>query len=129
MTSNTVNGVQVLKLRSNGTELPIIDGVGTAQAVIWPGMGATERSINCVELEAGSSTVWLEHPMEAVYYAMSGTGTVFGDDPLDESPLLEGSIIHISDGSRYRFQAQEGGLTLFGGPCPTDPAMFDHLAN
>jgi mannose-6-phosphate isomerase-like protein (cupin superfamily) len=129
MSSSTVSGVQVLKLSSKGTELPIIDGLGTARAVIWPGMGATERCINFVELEAGSSTVWLEHATEAVYYVMSGTGVVVGDDAPDGWPVLEGSIVHISDGSRYRFQAQEGGLTLFGGPCPTDPAMFDHLAN
>jgi mannose-6-phosphate isomerase-like protein (cupin superfamily) len=129
MSSSTVNGVQVLKLSSKGTELPIIDGLGTARAVIWPGMGATERCINYVELEAGSSTVWLGHATEAVYYVMSGTGTVLGDDALDEWPIFEGSIVHISDGSHYRFQAQEGGLTLFGGPCPTDPAMFDHLAD
>ena len=129
MSSSTVNGVQVLKLGRKGTELPIIDGLGTARAVIWPGMGATERCINYVELESGSSTVWLEHATEAVYYVMSGTGTVHGDDAPDEWPLLEGSIVHIGDGSRYRFQAQEGGLTFFGGPCPTDPAMFEHLAN
>jgi mannose-6-phosphate isomerase-like protein (cupin superfamily) len=129
MSSSTVNGVQVLQLSNKGTDLPIIDGLGTARAVIWPGMGATERCINYVELEAGSSTVWLEHTTEAVYYIMSGTGTVLGDDALNEWPVLEGSIVHISDGSRYRFQAQDGGLTLFGGPCPVDPAMFDHLAN
>ena len=129
MSSTSVNGVQVLKLRSQGSDLPIIDGLGSARAVIWPGMGATERCINYVELEAGSSTVWLVHTTEAVYYVMSGIGTVLGDETPDGWTLGEGSIVHISDGSRYRFHAQDGGLTLFGGPCPTDPAMFDHLVN
>jgi len=88
-------------------------------------MGATLRSLNYLELSAGAGTVRLEHPSDSVYYVLAGAGQVVGDGPADVQELIEGSMVHVDRGTGYRFQAGEDGMTLFGGPCPADPAMYN----
>jgi mannose-6-phosphate isomerase-like protein (cupin superfamily) len=117
-------GVQVLPLRGTGPLLPIVEGDGSARAVIWPGTGATQRSVHLIQLASSSGTIRLEHRGESVYYIRDGSGTVAGDDPSEATSLTPGSMVHVGPGTGYRFVAGPGGLEIFGGPCPYDPAVY-----
>src|SRR5215471_18214732 len=68
--------VQVLPLNGAGPSLPVLEGAGSARAVIWPGTGATERSVHLIQLGPLSGTVRLEHLAESVYYVLDGSGPV-----------------------------------------------------
>jgi len=116
--------VQVLPLRGAGPSLPVLAGDGTARAVIWPGAGATQRSIHLIQLAPSSGTLRLEHPAESVYYVLDGSGAVAGDRPAAATPLVPGSMVHVAPGTGYRFSAGLDGLEIFGGPCPPDPALY-----
>jgi quercetin dioxygenase-like cupin family protein len=116
--------VQVLPLRGAGPSLPVLAGGGSARAVIWPGAGATQRSIHLIQLAPSSGTVRLEHPAESVYYVLHGSGTVAGDRPAAVTPLVPGSMVHVAPGTGYRFSAGPDGMEIFGGPCPPDPALY-----
>ena len=117
-------GVQVLPLRGAGPSLRVVAGDGSARAVIWPGIGATARSVHLIKLAPSSGTVRLRHPAESVYYVLDGSGTVAGDGQAAATPLVPGSMVHIGPGTGYRFSAGQGGLEIFGGPCPPDPALY-----
>jgi quercetin dioxygenase-like cupin family protein len=114
----------VLRAADHGPLLPIVEGDGAARAIVWPGVGATLRSMHRIALAAGSRTIELRHPMEAVYYVMQGDGAVRDPDDGGEEPLIEGSMIHIEPGTAYRFEAGGSGMLLLGGPCPADPALY-----
>ena len=117
-------GVQVLPLRGTGPSLSVLDGDGSARAVIWPGSGATQRSVHLIQLAPSSGTIRLEHRAESVYYVLDGGGTVAGDSLAGAAPLTRGSMVHMGPGTGYRFSAGPGGLEIFGGPCPYDPALY-----
>ena len=117
--------IQVLSAEG-GPELPIVEGEGSARAIVWPGMGALHRSMHRIRLEAGSATVALTHPADAVYYVIAGEGAVTG--PGGDEPLVVGSMVHVDAGTGYAFRAGDGGMDLIGGPCPADPALYVHLA-
>src|SRR5215472_2134422 len=121
-------GVQVLPLRGTGPLLPIVEGDGSARAVIWPGTGATKRSVHLIQLAPSSGTVRLQHRTESVYYVLNGSGTVAGDGPAAGARLTPGSMVHVGPGTGYRFAAGAGGLEVFGGPCPCDPASYGEAA-
>ena len=116
--------VQVLPLNGAGPSLLVLEGAGSARAVIWPGTGATERSVHLIQLGPLSGTVRLEHLAESVYYVLDGSGTVAGDGPAAATSLVPGSMVHMGPGTGYRFRAGPGGLRIFGGPCPHDPALY-----
>jgi quercetin dioxygenase-like cupin family protein len=116
--------VQVLPLRGAGPSLPVLAGDGSARAVIWPGAGAAARSIHLIQLAPSSGTVRLQHPGESVYYVLHGSGAVAGDGPAGATALVPGSMVHMGPGIGYRFSAGPGGLEVFGGPCPPDPALY-----
>lgn len=110
-----------------GPLLPIVEGEGTARAVIWPGMGSRHRSLHRITLRGGARTVELQHPMEAVYYVLAGSAAVI--DPSDGSrqELVEGSIVHVEPDTPYRFEAGADGAEFLGGPCPPDPTLYTDL--
>lgn len=114
----------VLRAADHGPLLPIVEGDGAARAIVWPGVGATHRSMQRIDLAAGSRTIALRHPMEAVYYVIQGDGAVCDPDDGGAQPLIEGSMIHIEPGTAYRFEAGGSGMLLLGGPCPADPALY-----
>jgi mannose-6-phosphate isomerase-like protein (cupin superfamily) len=87
-------------------------------------MGAKLRSVNYLELSAGVGTVRLEHPSDSVYYVLAGSGQAVGDGTAEVHEIIEGSMVHVDRGTGYRFEAGADGMTLFGGPCPADPAMY-----
>jgi quercetin dioxygenase-like cupin family protein len=116
--------VTVLDGDSGCPRLPIVTGQGTALAIVWPGVGAQMRSMCRIVLEAGSATVQLSHPMEAVYYVIAGTGTVIDPSLGETRPVVEGSMVHIEPGTRYSFMAGRSRLEIIGGPCPADAELF-----
>ncbi len=120
--------VRVLDDGESCPKLPIVDGEGVARAVVWPGVGARLRSMHRITLPAGSRTLDLRHPMEAVYYVMDGGGFVLDTAENDEQLLVEGSMVHVEPDTAYIFKAGPDGVEILGGPCPADSAMYDHLA-
>jgi hypothetical protein len=107
-----------------GPELGIVDGEGSARAVIWPGMGARLRSMHRISLGPGSRTVELRHPTDAVYYVIDGDGEVGDRDAGSAEPLVTGSMVHVDRGTAYELVAGDGGMEVVGGPAPADPALY-----
>jgi quercetin dioxygenase-like cupin family protein len=116
--------IQVLNLE-HGPALPIVDGEGSARAVVWPGVGAKLRSIHEISLAAGAQTIELSHPSEAVYYARSGDGTAIDTASGEEHELVAGSMAHIDAGTPYLLRAGGRGLVLLGGPSPADDRLYE----
>ena len=110
-----------------GPSLPIVQRGGSARAVIWPGMGASLRSMHRISLEPEGRLNELEHPSEAVYYVISGAGEAREGEGGSPEPLVEGSMVHIDAGTPYVLEASEAGMELIGGPAPADPAMYGSL--
>lgn len=108
-----------------GPELDLIEtGSGRAWAVIWPGMGARLRSMHRISLQPGGATQMLCHQSEAVYYVISGSGSILDAEVDADFAIEEGTMIHVGPGSEYRFGAQLVKLELIGGPCPPDPSLY-----
>ncbi len=114
---NAAEGIQVLG--PEGRVLDLVDGHGSARALVWPGVGAQMRSMHLVSLGAGARTRPQHHAGEAVYYVIAGGGRVARHD------LTEGAMVHVAPGSEYVFEAGPQGLELIGGPSPPDPALYD----
>ncbi len=119
--------MQVIRADDSCPIIPIVDGQGEARAVIWPGSGARQRSLHRIVLGAGAATIRLQHPMEAAYYVVRGSGVV-ADDTGAAQELREGSMIHVNDGSAYRIRAGGEGMEVIGGPCPADKTWYATLA-
>ncbi len=120
--------VRVLDAGEACPALPLVDGEGVARAVIWPGVGATLRSMHRIRLAPGARTLPQRHPMEAVYYVLSGDGTVRDPEHPPARPLVEGSMVHVEPGTAYVLEAGSGGIEILGGPCPADPALYAGLS-
>jgi quercetin dioxygenase-like cupin family protein len=118
---------RVLTLDDSCPEMRLVEGDGRAVALVWPGVGATQRSMHHIALHPGDRTVPQRHPQEAVYYVKTGGGVVLDPDAGTSDALVEGSMIHIEPGTAYRFKAGIEGLELLGGPCPPDPDLYAHL--
>lgn len=118
---------RIVVLPATGPRLEIVEGGGSAEAVVWPGMGAELRSMHLIRLPPGGRTVDLEHPSEAAYYVIAGGGGV-ADLRQDVVFRIEpGSMVHADPGDRYGFRAGEAGLEIAGGPCPPDPALYEAI--
>jgi hypothetical protein len=128
MNQELTQTVRVIDSREGCPELAIVVGDGRARALIRPENGAHWRTFNLIELAAGASTVDLRHASDCVYYVDRGRGAVrdLSDDSL--IPLTEGAMLHIDKGDGYRFETDDAELTLIGGPCPADPALYEYLA-
>jgi quercetin dioxygenase-like cupin family protein len=107
--------------------MPIIDSDGTAQALVWPGMGAHLRSMHRVSLSHGGRTVALRHPMEAVYYVIDGEVAVDDIEAGTGQRVGPGGMFLIDPGTSYRISAVKDGTEIVGGPCPADPELYRHL--
>ena len=114
------NSIQIFSKKKTNTIAPIIEGNGVARAIIWPGVGASERSFFLIEIEKGSSTKILTHSSESVYFVKEGSGLVCETNVNTNSNLIIGSMIHVGVGTSYSFKAGDKGLVLIGGPCPFD---------
>jgi quercetin dioxygenase-like cupin family protein len=119
--------VRVLDTGEACPALSLVDGEGVARAVIWPGIGAQLRSMHRIRLAPGARTIPLRHTMEAVYYVMSGAGTVQDPEEPTPRPLAEGAMVHVEPGTGYVLAAGPEGIEILGGPCPADPALYAAL--
>jgi mannose-6-phosphate isomerase-like protein (cupin superfamily) len=109
-------------------EIPIIDGIGNAKVVIWPGMGARYRTFQIIELGENSKTIRLCHPAsDAAYYVLKGQGKVLDIGTGQSQELGEGGMVHIDANDRYQFVASDSGMSLLGGPCPADTSLYAGL--
>ena len=119
--------VRVLESGNDCPELPIVEHGGTARAIVWPGVGALHRSMHLVRLDGGGRTKPLSHPSDAVYHLCEGSATVTDPDRGESFEIGVGAMLHIDAATTYRIQAAADGALLIGGPCPPDPAMYEHL--
>jgi quercetin dioxygenase-like cupin family protein len=119
--------VQIVDADETCPQLPLIQGGGSARAVIWPGVGASQRSMHLIELDAGARTVPMRHPMEAVYYVIEGRAeaTDLGDG--SSFNVGTGSMIFIEPKTQYVISADGEQVQIVGGPCPPDPSLYRHL--
>lgn len=118
------DAVRVIDTAREGMSLPIIDGKGSARAVLWPGNGARFRSLHLIDIGAGSSTLTLTHENDCVYYVIAGAGVVVDVSSGAAQPLVEGAMVHIDAGDSYRLEGATDGMRLVGGPCPPDAAFY-----
>jgi mannose-6-phosphate isomerase-like protein (cupin superfamily) len=119
--------VQVVDVDGRCPILPIVDGDGVARAVIWPGMGATARSMHRITLNPGARTTLLRHPMEAVYYVISGVASIHDGSDGTSEQLRPGSMAFVEPDTAYMLAAGAERVELVGGPCPPDPSLYRHL--
>jgi mannose-6-phosphate isomerase-like protein (cupin superfamily) len=109
-------------------EIPIVDGIGNAKVVIWPGMGARYRTFQIINLGENSKTVQLCHPAsDAAYYVLKGQGRILDISTGQSQELGEGGMVHIDANDRYQFVASLSGMDLLGGPCPADASLYADL--
>lgn len=102
-----------------GPDLGLCEGAGSVREIVGPTTGARTRSLYWFDLAAGSSTIALQHPGEAVYYVVSGTVRV------DSSTgaalhLTPGGMFHVRAGTDYAIVADTP-AEILGGPSPVDP--------
>jgi quercetin dioxygenase-like cupin family protein len=119
--------VQVVRADSDRPLLELVVGDGEARAIIWPGMGAELRSLNRIVLGSGSRTVEQRHPGEAVYFLKEGEASIHDRATGEEFQLATGSMIHVEPDTPYEFIATGDGAEILGGPCPSDPSLYEHL--
>lgn len=120
--------VQVVDVDHLCPLLPLVDGEGSARAVVWPGIGAKERSMHLFALEEGSSTVEMTHPSEATYYVIEGDAVTVDRSDGSEQQVEKGSMIFVEAHTSYVISARNGGVRFVGGPCPPDPQMYEGVA-
>ena len=118
---------RVLSFDADCPELPLVVGEGRAVAVVWPGSGASFRTMHHVTLDEGAETVVQRHDGEAVYYVKSGSGCVVDPDQGSSDQLSEGNMVFVEPGTAYRFVADAAGLVILGGPCPADITLYSNL--
>ncbi len=107
----------------------MVETGGSAHAVVWPGVGAQQRSMHLITLDPGGRTVDLSHESECVYHVSTGSGTMVDLDTDESYDATIGSMFLIEPATNYRFIAGAGGAVLLGGPCPPDPSLYAHLGD
>ncbi len=104
--------------------IPLTGEGGVCLPIIWPGMGAVERSLHQFQLPVGVSTLVFEHPSEAVYYVISGEIDVVETAVGSSTRIDTGAMFHVESGTEYRFAGASELAVVIGGPCPADPALY-----
>jgi len=129
MATRLANSARVVDSAVGCPEIPIIVGSGNARVVMWPGNNAQFRTFQIITLERGARTIRLHHGSDAVYYVMSGAGSIVDLVSSEVFPLVEGSMVHIDAGDAYQFTASDDrGMKILGGPCPADESLYAGLA-
>jgi mannose-6-phosphate isomerase-like protein (cupin superfamily) len=80
-----------------------------------------------ISLEQGGQTIALCHPMEAVYYLITGSAVVEDLDQGTSNELTQGSMFLVDPGTAYRVVAKLESAEIVGGPCPPDPSLYAQL--
>ena len=116
--------ITVVRLDRDALDLPLAAAGGRVRALLWPGMGARERSLCHFDLPQGFASAEFRHPYEAVYYVVRGEGQVVDVDSGTAHQVRAGQMIYLTPNQGYRL----GGPAVFvGGPCPPDPALFSEV--
>ena len=105
------------------TRLDIVEHGGTAVALAWPGTGSFFRGMHRIDLDEGGKTKLLCHPGEAAYTLAVGTAGVQGRDG-EVRQIDAPAVLFFPSGTAYILSSVRG-ATIFGGPCPPDPALYD----
>ena len=119
--------VRVIRDDPATPSLALIEHDGNARALVWPGTGAHMRSMHRISLEGRGRTVSLRHPMEAVYYVISGEVDIEDLDTRVKHRVEPGGMFLVDPGTGYRIAAGSDGAELVGGPCPADPTLYDGM--
>jgi len=122
------NAVMVLSSRSPRRALDIVEHRGTAEAIVWPGMGAQHRSLHRIVLERRGRTATQRHASEAAYLLVRGEAHIIDETSGERFALDAGSMVHIGEGVPYRFEAAAA-AELVGGPCPPDQSLYGDIEN
>jgi quercetin dioxygenase-like cupin family protein len=117
------DAVRILSV-SDAPPLDLVEGEGSARAVVWSGTGARLRAMHLIVLEPGAATIAQRHDGEAVYAILEGSGTVVDASDGSEQALEPGSMAHVEAGTPYRFTAGAEGLRIVGGPAPVDESLY-----
>jgi quercetin dioxygenase-like cupin family protein len=117
---------RVRVLGDDGPALDLVEGDGSARAILWPGVGAHLRAMHRIVLQPGACTREQRHPGEAVYTVLCGGGVVF-DGGGEGQSLRAGSMFHIDAGTAYVVVAGAAGVELLGGPAPVDTDLYNGL--
>jgi len=115
---NTPPGLAILR---EPTELDIVDRDGLAVAFAWPQTGSFHRAMHRVDLAVGGRTKPQCHPGEAAYTVSTGSVDVESPGGVISAPAP--SVVFVPAATRYAFAATMES-TIFGGPCPPDPALY-----
>lgn len=120
--TTTSEAVAVIRPDGWGEDLGLVQGTGHFREIIGPGTRAQARSLYHIELGPSSSTRFLRHPGDAVYYVISGSARVSA--ARTDHPLVAGSMFHVLGGTTYSCASDQGSV-LLGGPSPVDYGMTD----
>ena len=112
-----VSSFPAVAILRGGEPLDIVAHGGRAVALAWPGTGSHRRAMHRIDLDAGGETRRLRHESEAVYVVADGVGAV------DGSSLERRRMVYVPARTAYAFAASEP-MTIWGGPCPPDPALY-----
>jgi hypothetical protein len=69
----------------------------------------------------------LSHPMEAVYYLITGFAVVEDLEQGTRNELVPGSMFLVDPGTPYRVMSSGAAAEIVGGPCPPDPTLYGRL--
>jgi mannose-6-phosphate isomerase-like protein (cupin superfamily) len=119
--------IQVVEDDARCPLLRIVEGDGVARAVIWPGMGASARSMHRITLGPGACTKSVNHSMEAVYYVISGNVLIKDETDGASVRLRPGSMAFVEPNTPYVLAAIDDRVEIVGGPCPPDHSLYEHL--
>jgi mannose-6-phosphate isomerase-like protein (cupin superfamily) len=129
MTAAGGDRVLVIDVDGDGCPaLPIVEGDGSARAVVWPGMGAERRSLHTISLGPGARTIDMCHEGEAVYFVREGVATVRDDGAGESHEVPAGRMFLIDPGTPYAIHANGQRVELVGGPSPPDRSLYEGLA-
>lgn len=115
---------RVIRREEWGPDMPLVRGEGNCTPIIWPGMGATARSLHLLVLGPASRTIRMRHPSEAVYYVAEGEAQITDHDTGSSRQLVAGSMAHVEPDTTYAIHTDAVGARILGGPCPPDPALY-----
>jgi mannose-6-phosphate isomerase-like protein (cupin superfamily) len=119
--------IQVLSPETSPTIPNMVLAGGTARALIWPGMGASARSLHLIELDPGGETQQMRHASEAVYYVLQGEAAVTDLDVGRAHRVPEGGIIFVEPETTYVLSGSGRPTEIVGGPCPADPRLYEGM--
>jgi mannose-6-phosphate isomerase-like protein (cupin superfamily) len=113
-----------IKVLRAGRDYTPLGGAGDVRALVWPGMGARFRSLHLIRLGPGEASDRWQHPHEAVYYVLAGSGRARDHAAGVDHELQAGLIVHIEARTPYTLEARDA-LVCVGGPCPPDLALYE----